>query len=174
MNTVNPVSLAILTCYVYSVPDAVSKFTCTIQENPNDVNTLDTIVTWGIPCSLNGKLDVYNVSVHGTRDGYDNHTFSQVEECTDYLANDYMCSVNLKELKGEYNYTFSVYPKILHVDMPGPVKNQSGIIYPPGSKYQFMHNNPLIILEISKRMYLIILTLKQLTSNWQSYISTDM
>ncbi|XP_011136579.1 phosphatidylinositol phosphatase PTPRQ isoform X2 [Harpegnathos saltator] len=115
-----------------AISDVVSKFEYKIEANPKDTNTLDTILTWGIPCSLNGKLDVFNVSVHGTRDGYENHTFSILEECIDYVDNDYICLVNLKELKGEYNYTFSVYPKILQVDTPGPMTSQAGILYPAG------------------------------------------
>lgn len=83
------------------------------------------------------------MSVHGTRDEYDNHTFSIIDKCTTYDKNDYMCSVNLPELKGEYNYTISVYPKILQIDTPGPVTQES-ILFPPGSKYQVL-NNPMII-----------------------------
>lgn len=142
----HPISLIVLTLCTYSVSGEVSKFTYTIQENPDNINILDTIVTWGMPCCLNGELEFFNLSVHGTRDGYDNHTFFVLEKCNH--EDDYMCSVNLQELRGEYNYTFSVYPKTLQIDTPGPVTSIDGILYPPGSKHQFL-NNSLITLHLS-------------------------
>ncbi|XP_032668444.1 phosphatidylinositol phosphatase PTPRQ isoform X2 [Odontomachus brunneus] len=114
-----------------AISGAVSKLTYTIQENPNNINILDTIVSWGVPCSLNGELEFFNVSVHGIRDGYDNHTFFILEKCINY-EDDYMCLVNLQELRGDYNYTFSVYPKTLQIDALGPVTSKDGILYPPG------------------------------------------
>ncbi|XP_014484080.1 PREDICTED: tyrosine-protein phosphatase 10D isoform X2 [Dinoponera quadriceps] len=114
-----------------TVSDEVTNVVCNIEPHLNDTNKLDTIVKWKMPCSLNGKLEVYNVSVHGIRDGYKNHTFSISEECADYIDNNYTCSVNLQELKGEYNYTFSVSPKILYVDAPGPVTSRH-VLYPAG------------------------------------------
>ncbi|CAL1677550.1 unnamed protein product [Lasius platythorax] len=104
------------------VPGAISKFNSSsiiIKENSDNSNVLDTIVTWGLPCSLNGELEFFNVSVYGTRYGDDEylpHSFYKKHKCTEYIYNDYMCVVNLKELKGEYNYTFTISTKVMNVD----------------------------------------------------------
>ncbi|XP_029664707.1 tyrosine-protein phosphatase 10D isoform X3 [Formica exsecta] len=101
------------------VPEAISKFNSSsiiIKENSHNSNVLDTIVTWGLPCSLNGELEFFNVSVYGTRDKYPPHSFYKIHKCTEYIHNDYMCLINLNELKGEYNYTFSISTKVMNVD----------------------------------------------------------
>lgn len=129
----------------YSVPGAISKFnsSITIKENSNDTNVLDTILTWGLPCSLNGELEFFNVSGVGIRPGYPPHFIFEKYECTNYIRNDYMCSINLNELKGEYNYNFTISTKIRNVDTLGWPVNQN-VLYPAGSKYQFKNIKILI------------------------------
>lgn len=95
---------------------------------------LDTIVTWGIPCSLNGKLEFFNVSIYGTREKYPPHSFYKIHECAKYTYDDYMCSINLEELKGEYNYTFTISTKVMDVDTLKPSSSESKL-YPAGSMY---------------------------------------
>lgn len=119
-----------------SVPGPVSKFnssSITIKESSNDANVLDTILTWGFPCSLNGKLEFFNVSALGTRDGYPLDFIFKKSECM--AQNEYMCSINLNELKGEYNYTFTIFAKVRNVDAFGESVSQN-VLYPAGSKYQ--------------------------------------
>lgn len=130
---------------MFIVPEAVSKFSHFIKENSNDTNILETILTWGFPCSLNGEFEVFNVSVYGTRNGYDPHSFFIMDRCKDYIYNKCMCSKNLKELKGEYNYTFTISTKIMHVDTFGPTASQD-VLYPAGSMYQFTNNSLIIII----------------------------
>ncbi|KAG5345078.1 PTPRB phosphatase, partial [Acromyrmex charruanus] len=116
------------------VPGEISKFnssSITIKENSNDTNILDTILTWGLPCSLNGELEFFNVSGVGTRFGYPSHFIFKKYECTDYIRNDYMCSINLNELKGEYNYNFTISTKVRNVDTLGWPVNQN-VLYPAG------------------------------------------
>ncbi|XP_018309941.1 receptor-type tyrosine-protein phosphatase beta isoform X2 [Mycetomoellerius zeteki] len=115
------------------VPGAISKFnsSITIKENSNDTNVLDTILTWGLPCSLNGELEFFNVSGVGIRPGYPPHFIFEKYECTNYIRNDYMCSINLNELKGEYNYNFTISTKIRNVDTLGWPVNQN-VLYPAG------------------------------------------
>ncbi|XP_018400416.1 PREDICTED: receptor-type tyrosine-protein phosphatase beta isoform X1 [Cyphomyrmex costatus] len=116
------------------VPGTISKFnfsSITIKENSNDTNVLDTILTWGLPCSLNGELEFFNVSGVGTRHEYPPHFISEKYECTDYILNDYMCSINLNELKGEYNYNFTISTKVRNVDTLGWPISQN-VLYPAG------------------------------------------
>lgn len=96
---------------------------------------LDTILTWGLPCSLNGELEFFNISGFGTRDGYPPDIIFEIYNCTDYSHNDHMCSINLNELKGEYNYNFTISTKVKDVDTLGWSISQN-VPYPAGSKYQ--------------------------------------
>ncbi|XP_029156129.1 tyrosine-protein phosphatase 10D isoform X2 [Nylanderia fulva] len=103
------------------VSEAISKFNSSsiiIKESSHNSNVLDTIVTWGLPCSLNGELEFFNVSVYGIRSGeeYLPHSFYRKHKCAEYIDNDYMCSINLNELKGEYNYTFTISTKVKGID----------------------------------------------------------
>lgn len=95
---------------------------------------LDTILTWGLPCSLNGELEFFNVTGYGTRDGYSPDLIFEKYNCMDYARNDYMCSINLNELKGEYNYNFTISAKVKDVDTLGQPISQN-VLYPAGSKY---------------------------------------
>lgn len=124
--------------YNCSVPGAISKFnssSITIKESSNNTNVLDTILTWGLPCSLNGELEFFNVSGFGIRDGYPPDIIFEIHNCTDYSHNDHMCSINLNELKGEYNYNFTISTKVKDVDTLGWSTSQN-VPYPAGSKYQ--------------------------------------
>ncbi|GAB1864958.1 protein-tyrosine-phosphatase [Camponotus japonicus] len=117
------------------VPEAISKFNSSsiiIKENPNDNNVLDTIVTWGLPCSLNGKLEFFNVSVYGTREKYPPHSCHKIHKCIEHITNDNMCSINLDELKGEYNYTFTISTKVMNVDTLKPISMSESKLYPAG------------------------------------------
>ncbi|XP_011175573.2 tyrosine-protein phosphatase 10D isoform X2 [Solenopsis invicta] len=116
------------------VPGAISKFnssSITIKENLNDTNVLDTILTWGLPCSLNGEFEFFNVSGLGTRVGYPPHSIFVKHECTDSISNDYMCWINLNELNGEYTYNFTISTKVKNVDTLGQPISQS-VVYPAG------------------------------------------
>ncbi|XP_050457145.1 receptor-type tyrosine-protein phosphatase beta isoform X2 [Cataglyphis hispanica] len=116
------------------VPEAISKFNSSsiiIKENSRNSNVLDTIVMWGLPCSLNGEFEFFNVSVYGTRDKYPPHSLYKIHKCMEYIDNDYMCLINLNELKGEYNYTFSISTKVMNVDtLSKPMSEKK--LYPAG------------------------------------------
>ncbi|TGZ50782.1 receptor-type tyrosine-protein phosphatase beta-like isoform X1 [Temnothorax longispinosus] len=117
-----------------AVPGAISKFnssSITIRENLNDTNVLDTILTWGLPCSLNGELEFFDILGLGTRDGYPPDFIFEKHECTDYGHHDYMCSINLNELKGEYNYNFTISAKVKDIDTLGEPVSQN-VLYPAG------------------------------------------
>lgn len=96
---------------------------------------LDTIVTWGLPCSLNGKLEFFNVSVYGIRDKYPPDSFYKKYKCIEYKHNNDMCSLNLNELKGEYNYTFTISTKVEDVVTFKPMEVSESKLYPAGSMY---------------------------------------
>ncbi|XP_026828201.1 tyrosine-protein phosphatase 10D isoform X1 [Ooceraea biroi] len=116
----------------HGIPEAITKMSAPIiRPSANDSNVLDTILTWGPPCSLNGVLEGYNVSFYGTRVCVKckDHNFSTMHICTG--SNNHMCSINLNELRGEYNYTFEVSAKVLYIDTPGPSKSQV-VLYPAG------------------------------------------
>jgi len=119
------------------VPGPISRFNSSsiiIKENSSDPNVLDTILTWGLPCSLNGELEFFNISAFGTRHKYPSHFIFKKYKCTDYIHNNYMCSINLNELKGEYNYNFTISTKVKNVDTLGWPISQN-VLYPAGSKY---------------------------------------
>lgn len=123
---------------MYSVSGAISNFNSSsiiIKENPNNNNVLDTFVTWGLPCSLNGELEFFNVSVYGTREKYPLHSFYKEYDCKEYIYNDSMCSINLDELRGEYNYTFTISTKVKGVDTLTPNSMSESKLYPAGSMY---------------------------------------
>ncbi|XP_011869291.1 PREDICTED: tyrosine-protein phosphatase 10D isoform X2 [Vollenhovia emeryi] len=115
------------------VPGAVSKFNSSsiiIKESSSNANVLDTILTWGFPCSLNGNLDFFNISGLGTRDEYLPDFIFRKSQC-DYVSNNYMCSINLGELKGEYNYNFTISAKVMDVDTLGQPVSEN-VLYPAG------------------------------------------
>ncbi|XP_036149431.1 tyrosine-protein phosphatase 10D isoform X2 [Monomorium pharaonis] len=115
-----------------AVPGAISKFnssSITIKESLNDTNVLDTILTWGLPCSLNGELEFFSVSGVGTRIGYPPDLILENCNCSNY---DYMCAINLNELKGEYNYNFTISAKVKNVDTLGQPVSIQDILYPAG------------------------------------------
>lgn len=115
-----------------SVPGPITKMSAPIiKPSPSDPNVLDTILIWGLPCSLNGQLAGFNVSVRGTRPKHEDHNFFVMYNCTKYI-NDHMYSTNLKELKGEYNYTFEISAKVSRVDTGGPPERRV-VLYPAGS-----------------------------------------
>lgn len=146
---------------MYSVPEAISKFNSSsiiIKENSHNSNVLDTIVTWGLPCSLNGELEFFNVSVYGTRNKYPPHSFYKIHKCKEYIHNDYMCLINLNELKGEYNYTFSISTKVMNVDTLKSTSESK--LYPAGSMYQYIYEyiiqSLMIHFLLYQRIYLIV------------------
>lgn len=116
----------------------MTNFSYLITNNKNDKNILDTILTWGLPCSLNGIIEYFNVSVHGTRPNYSPHSFSIRKYVPREIAKDDIIIINLKELKGEYNYTFEVFTKIYEVQELGLSANHNNILYPAGSTYQVL------------------------------------
>lgn len=133
-----------------SVPGAITKFNSTsviIKENSGNPNVLDTTLTWGVPCSLNGELEFFNISIYGTRDGFQPHAFSKTQKCPNFRKN-HMCLMTLSEedkedkfrLKGEFNYTFTISAKVKNIDTLGEGTSQSKL-YPPGSTYYFININ---------------------------------
>ncbi|XP_017760243.1 PREDICTED: receptor-type tyrosine-protein phosphatase F [Eufriesea mexicana] len=117
------------------VPGIVSNFSYLIANNKNNTNILDTILTWGIPCSLNGILEYFNVLVNGTRTNYSPHAFTIKKYISDNVIRNNIVSINLKELKAEYNYTFKVSAKVQGVDEFGIPACQH-VLYPAGIPFQ--------------------------------------
>lgn len=124
----------------------VSNFSYLIKNNEHDTNTLDTILKWGFPCSLNGIIEYFNVFVHGTRTNYAPDSFSNKQYIPNTINKNDIISINLKELKAEYNYTFEVSVKVKGVqDFGEPARHT--VLYPAGSMY--MNSN------IPSQLYLI-------------------
>ncbi|XP_043516829.1 receptor-type tyrosine-protein phosphatase beta isoform X2 [Frieseomelitta varia] len=111
------------------VPGIISNFSYLIVNNKNNTNILDTILTWGIPCSLNGILEYFNVSVHGIRTNYTPHFFTFKKYISNNIYKNDAITVNLKELKAEYNYTFKVVAKVQGIQDFGMPAFQH-ILYP--------------------------------------------
>ena len=115
-----------------SVPGIISNFSYLIINNKNNTNILDTILTWGIPCSLNGILEYFNVFVHGIRTNYTPHFCTFKKYISNNIYKNNAITVNLKELKAEYNYTFKVVAKVQGIQDFGMPAFQH-ILYPAGS-----------------------------------------
>ncbi|CAK9825508.1 Receptor-type tyrosine-protein phosphatase beta [Anthophora retusa] len=113
------------------VPGMVSNLSCFIMNNKNNTNILDTILMWAFPCSLNGILEYFNVFVHGTRTNYPPHSFTIKKYVSNHVLENDTVSINLKELKAEYNYTFEVSAKVKGVQNFGVPASQN-ILYPAG------------------------------------------
>ncbi|XP_033177215.1 tyrosine-protein phosphatase 10D isoform X2 [Bombus impatiens] len=111
------------------VPGMVSNFSYSIVNNENNKNVLNTILTWGIPCSLNGILEYFNVFVDGIRTNYEPHSFT-LQFLSNDVKNDTVIT-NLKELKAEYNYIIKVVTKVQGVQDFG-IPAFKNISYPAG------------------------------------------
>ncbi|XP_020278990.1 tyrosine-protein phosphatase 10D isoform X3 [Pseudomyrmex gracilis] len=121
------------------VPKAVTRFNSSsiiIKPNLENPDVLDTILTWGLPCSLNGELEEFEVSVHGIREGFAPHSFSISHKCEEYIDNNHMCLLNLEELRGEYNYSFTISAKVKNVDAFGEPTVVKNVQYPAGIPLQ--------------------------------------
>lgn len=140
---------------LYPVPGKVSKVSCNIEENPRDRNILDTTIKWGMPCCLNGKLDFFNITIYGTRDKFNPDVFHIKDKCV--KPDNYMCSVKLRELKGEYNYNVTISVKIKNLDTLGPI-SVDNILYPAGSMYKL--KNSFIMHTHTHRVFLNLLNIK--------------
>ncbi|KAK2586128.1 hypothetical protein KPH14_001403 [Odynerus spinipes] len=114
------------------VPEAVSNFTYVIQENKHKANLLDTLLTWNLPCFLNGQIESFLVSIHGTRTGYDPHILPIEKTDIDSTDKNVTYSMYLPQLKAEYNYTFTISAKVNDVNIWGVTKSHSDILYPAG------------------------------------------
>nr|XP_034171362.1 tyrosine-protein phosphatase 10D [Osmia lignaria]XP_034171370.1 tyrosine-protein phosphatase 10D [Osmia lignaria]XP_034171380.1 tyrosine-protein phosphatase 10D [Osmia lignaria] len=113
------------------VPEMVSNFSYLIKNNEHDTNTLDTILNWGFPCSVNGIIEYFNVFVNGTRTNYAPDSFTNKQYIPNTISKNDIISINLKELKAEYNYTFEVSVKVKGVqDFGEPARHT--VLYPAG------------------------------------------
>ncbi|KAG7204907.1 hypothetical protein KM043_005302 [Ampulex compressa] len=111
--------------------EIVANFTYTIKESENDTNILDTILTWGFPCSANGIVEYFNITINGSKSGFTPHIFSVNQTIVDNINKNDMISINVNELKGEYNYTFTVTTKVAGVnDLGAPAT--INVLYPAG------------------------------------------
>ncbi|XP_008205234.1 phosphatidylinositol phosphatase PTPRQ isoform X1 [Nasonia vitripennis] len=94
------------------VPDKVTNLTITIKRRDDDPNALDTQLSWGLPCSLQGILHRFNVSVYGTRSGLENHTITTEVNVTDDFDKNEIFVLDLGELKPLYTYKFEVFAEV--------------------------------------------------------------
>lgn len=124
-----------ITSSVFLVPEMVTNFSYLIANSKDDTNILDTILKWGQPCSSNGIIEYFNVFVHGTRTNYTPHSLVVEKYVPSGTSENDMIELNLKELKGEYNYTFEVSTKVNGVRDFGLPASRSNILYPAGSTY---------------------------------------
>ncbi|XP_076749342.1 phosphatidylinositol phosphatase PTPRQ-like isoform X1 [Xylocopa sonorina] len=113
------------------VPGNVSKFSYLIENNKNDANILDTILTWSFPCSLNGILEYFTIFINGTRTNYARHSYAIQKYISSDISVDDIVSINLGELKAEYNYTFEVFAKVKGVENFG-ISTSQRVLYPAG------------------------------------------
>lgn len=117
------------------MPGKISNLSCVIQGNKKNSSALNTILSWGLPCSLNGMLDLFSVTVYGERINHSPHSFSILKNVTNHFHVDHLYTLNLNELKGEYNYTIQVSAKVLDVGNFG-MSDVCGFMYPAGSEYR--------------------------------------
>ncbi|KZC11346.1 60S ribosomal protein L10a [Dufourea novaeangliae] len=113
------------------VPDRVTNLSLVLMNSESYTNSFDTILTWSHPCSLNGKIEYFNVYAHGTRTNYPPHQFSTKKYIPSDIRKNDMFVMNLKELQAEYNYTVEVSAKVEEVQDLG-IPTRSNIIYPAG------------------------------------------
>jgi hypothetical protein len=115
------------------VPDQVINLTCIIKRQENNPNSLDTELSWGLPCSLRGLLHFFEVSVFGTRSGLENHTIIDVVNVTEDFRRNDIFRINFGELKPLYNYKFEVSATLRGSTESGEI-NDLTVLYPAGSK----------------------------------------
>ncbi|XP_054004981.1 tyrosine-protein phosphatase 10D isoform X1 [Hylaeus anthracinus] len=113
-----------------AIPGMVTNFSYFITRNASNTDTLDTILTWGLPCFSNGIIEYFNVVVNGTRNNYESHSFSTKQYISSEITKNYMAVINLKRLRAEYNYTFEVSAKVKDVEDYGESASYSNILYP--------------------------------------------
>ena len=118
------------------VPDAVTNLTCTIKNQQEDPNALETELSWGLPCSLRGELHYFNVSYVGTRAGYGNHTFTHTVNVTTNPEKNHIFSISLGELRPEYTYKFEVF-SVLYGFIDDADVADLVVQYPAGSENYF-------------------------------------
>ncbi|XP_076377068.1 phosphatidylinositol phosphatase PTPRQ isoform X2 [Megalopta genalis] len=117
------------------ISDIVSNFSLSLTHDKSNPDILDTILTWGYPCSPNGKIEYFNVSVYGIRGNHTPHAFSNKTYVLNNTTRNDIFIINLKELRAEYSYTVEVSAKVKDVqDLGTPVR--STIIYPAGMPLQ--------------------------------------
>lgn len=119
----------------FSVPGIVTNISHTINKNEHNVDQLDTFVQWYLPCSLNGKIESFSVMVHGTRNGYDPHTFSVQKNYSNIVKKTYMYLIHLPTLKSEYNYSLNISTKVKDVETWGLPASYGNILCPARSMY---------------------------------------
>ncbi|XP_015605731.1 receptor-type tyrosine-protein phosphatase eta [Cephus cinctus] len=113
------------------VPGTVELLSYSITNNENDPDTLDTTVSWSLPCALHGEIDYFHISVYGTRTDFNDDFFDRIYNITTAIGNNDIFSINLGELKAEYNYTFEVSAKVIDLDVLG-APDSTSVLYPAG------------------------------------------
>ncbi|XP_066591516.1 receptor-type tyrosine-protein phosphatase H [Prorops nasuta] len=114
------------------VPGPATNLSYAINPTLQNPNVLDTMLRWSLPCSINGKLESFNISVYGERNGYKTHAFFLTINVTNSVSKYDVYSKDLDELKGEYSYTFEVMAKVQGVEDYGQSANTTGVLYPAG------------------------------------------
>ena len=112
----------------------VTELDYNIAERFSDPNILDTTITWGIPCFFNSeKVEYFNVTGRGNREGFEQHRFTQIlNYTTDTCGND-TCSLMIEELRDEHFYTIEVTTKVgEYKEMGEP--SEVTIEFPAGSE----------------------------------------
>ena len=114
------------------MPSAVTNLTYTNEYSANDTNILNTILKWNLPCSLNGEVEFFNISFHGSRNNSEDHDLIQIYEITKEVNKDDVYYIEMGELRASYTYNFIVATKIKNSVELGATA-QYKVEYPAGS-----------------------------------------
>ncbi|XP_076643633.1 tyrosine-protein phosphatase 10D-like isoform X2 [Halictus rubicundus] len=117
------------------VSDVVSNFSLLLTDDENNSDRLDAVLTWGFPCSPNGEIEYFNVSVYGIRSNHSPHSFSVQKYIPNNITRNDIFVINLKELQAEYNYSVEISVKVEDVQDLG-IPERSNILYPAGIPFQ--------------------------------------
>lgn len=119
-----------------AAPDGVKNLKYETKVSNNDSDRLETILSWNLPCSLQGDLKQFQVSVNGSRQGFDSHYFNKTIDVKTEFEGNTTFSINLGELRAEYSYTYEVFA--ITVSKHGEKFNGAvatvNEVYPAGSK----------------------------------------
>lgn len=108
-----------------------------ITPQKDDPNSLETELSWGLPCLSRGFIYYFDVSVFGQRKDFENHSITDVVNVTEDNDKNYVFRINFGELRPLYKYEFEV-SATLHGGSLDPGKSSKlEIVYPAGSKGKF-------------------------------------